>query len=115
MNQHDYEQLLELADQQLLELSDTVAQLRQAYHQLAEENNQLKITNHDLREMMSTVHPAEEEKQSAEIEQQITGGKNRLQGFYDQGIHICHQYFGLSRSPEEGCIFCQDVLDGLED
>ncbi|MBF0934331.1 MAG: DUF972 family protein, partial [Abiotrophia defectiva] len=33
---------------------------------------------------------------------------------YQEGIHICHTFYGMKREPGEECIFCQNLLDSFQ-
>ncbi|AXY24583.1 hypothetical protein CL176_00260 [Suicoccus acidiformans] len=105
------EELLEQANAQMLELSDTLAQLKRAVNTLQEDKNQLEIKIQDLQDVVRESTQVDADNPEG---QEHTGGKERLQNFYDNGIHFCHQYFGMRRAPEEGCMFCQDILDRLD-
>lgn len=119
MEHDELQALLETAEAQLFQINETVAQLTFALKDLSEVNNRLRIRNQDLVEMLTprSNDPAQlnSEHSSAEEQDYAPSGKDRLQTFYDEGIHVCHPYFGSRRMPAEECMFCQGVLDGLED
>lgn len=119
MEHDELHALLDSAEQQLFQLNETVAQLTLALQDLSEVNNRLRIRNQDLMEMLtprsSDAEQSELEHPSMEEQDYTPSGKDRLQTFYDEGIHVCHPYFGSRRMPTEECMFCQGVLDGLED
>lgn len=122
MDYQDIKQLLDHSSEQLIQLSETVARLSGALNELMEENNRLRMRNHELMSLVSQNYqtPAinNEEQSTAEQMEAVTddntSGKDRLQTFYDEGIHVCHPYFGSQRYPDEECMFCQGVLDGLD-
>ena len=122
MDYQDIKQLLDHSSEQLIQLNETVAQLTVALNDLMEENNRLRMRNHDVMTLVSQNYLAKtndlgETPQPLTVEDTTdnsVNGKTRLQSFYDEGIHVCHPYFGSQRYPEEECMFCQGVLDGLE-
>ena len=121
MDYQDIKQLLDQSSEQLIQLNETVAQLTVALNDLMEENNRLRIRNQDLMALVSQNYQGKANEAGVSAQQiQIedptddeVSGKARLQTFYDEGIHICHPYFGSQRYPDEECMFCQGVLDGL--
>lgn len=121
MDYQDIKQLLDQSSDQLIQLNETVAQLTVALNDLMEENNRLRIRNHDLMALVSQNYHAKanelgtspQQTKTEESSDDSVSGKARLQTFYDEGIHVCHPYFGSQRYPDEECMFCQGVLDGL--
>ncbi|EFR30657.1 initiation control protein YabA [Eremococcus coleocola] len=119
--------LLDEAENDLIRLNDKVAQLRKAIDDLNAENNQLRMRNHALNDQLieakqNDLNPEQNNQELADLSVGDTqpaapaiNGKARLQSFYDEGIHICHLYFGSPRHSDESCIFCQTVLDSLEE
>lgn len=115
------QELIMQVDRQVIQLNETVAQLQLALGELGEENNRLRLMNHDLKETLNhsriepTTHDSQKKTEEVNEENEETSsGKDRLQGFYDEGIHICHPYFGSRRQPGEECMFCQGLLDALD-
>ncbi len=113
--------LLDQTESDMIRLSNTVAQLKESVENLTQENNQLRLHNHDLHSRLQAYQEASQEavvggeetfRQESSLPKK---GQAQLQSFYDEGIHICHLYFGSRRDPGEACIFCQRVLDGLND
>jgi len=61
----------------------------------------------------------QEDKRQEETSQAVPAkrqqaGRERLQTFYQEGIHICHTFYGMKREPGEECIFCQNLLDSFQ-
>lgn len=108
--------MLHQAESQMLELSNTLANVKKELADLIEENNQLRMTNHDLHDMVLRQNQSQinVETQDDESQTAISGtGSSRLQTYYDEGIHVCHQYFGAHRHLDEECILCLGVLDEI--
>ena len=101
--------LMEQAERELIQLSETVAKLRRAFDTLSDENNRLRMTNAQLQALV--VAPNATKPVATPT---VSEGKSRLQTFYNEGIHICHPFFGSRRETGEECMFCQGVLDGLK-
>lgn len=121
MDYQDIKHLLDQSSEQLIQLNETVAQLTVALNDLMEENNRLRMRNQDLMALVSQNYQTQAHETGTTTQSLSTensrddsiSGKARLQTFYDEGIHVCHPYFGSQRYPDEECMFCQGVLDGL--
>lgn len=115
MDIQHYQALLDQAESQLLALSDTVAHLNQAMQQLIEENNQLRIDQHRIR---TSILANEAADGNTDVPDQPAArpmsGRESLQNFYDEGIHVCHEFFGSRILPDEECLFCQEVIKRLQ-
>lgn len=117
MTPQSIQEVIDRAEGDLLQLSDTIADLKRELNRLIEENNQLRLTNQELKDLLvqrsyeqASGDPSEEPNE-AEV---FTGG-DRLRSFYDDGIHICHVLFGTRLLEGEECIFCQNMLDKLDE
>lgn len=110
MEQENIHQLLEQVEDQFATLYETVAQLQKELRVLMDENNKLRLMNHTLSQQLTNFslekQPQERPKKSS--------AHPTLRTFYEEGIHVCHTAFGSRRSQEE-CMFCQSVLDILEE
>lgn len=107
------QQLLDLAESQLIELNSTVAQLRKQLTQLQEENNKLRMNHQELRDK---IVPTIEKSMNASSDNgdAPSAGLESLQSFYHEGIHVCHEFFGSRLLPDEECLFCQEVMRRLK-
>ena len=115
-DKNHYLDIFDEAETLLLQLSDTVAQLREIIDNLVEENNKLRMSNNDLKSLLikSQAEAREGREDEADGESQVSSGRDSLLGFYNEGIHVCHEFFGSRRSSNEQCLFCQEVLERLE-
>lgn len=120
MRHQEIEELVQQVNQELIQLSQTVNRLSQELTRLQAENNRLRMQQYDAVEQMdlsnhfSSSLGEEEIQVSGEREEVVhQSGQARLQSFYNEGIHICHHYFGQKRDSQEACIFCQDIIDSL--
>lgn len=116
MEQHEVYELFEKMDAELQTILETTAQLREVLSTVMAENNQLRLTNDELKELLVKRQQADPQENSAEAAPsapEYHTGQERLQRYYDEGIHVCHPYFGSRRLPEEECLLCLGVIDGL--
>ncbi|MGO4942696.1 initiation control protein YabA [Ruoffia tabacinasalis] len=114
-DKNNYLEMFDEAETHLLQLSDTVAQLREVIDNLVEENNKLRMSNNDLKSLLIKFQTdAQEDVTEGEEDSQTSSGRESLLGFYNEGIHVCHEFFGSRRSSNEQCLFCQEILERLE-
>lgn len=111
-------ELLLEAEQQLVALQRTFAQLNLEIKQLEEENNRLRMNNAELKQQIIPVIEQSFNEQPAPFEtlEDPKSGKGyeSLQNFYQDGIHVCHEFFGSRLEPGEECLFCVEVLKRLK-
>ncbi|MGX7109112.1 initiation control protein YabA [Facklamia miroungae] len=114
------EELLKQVNQELNQLFETVNTLSEEVTRLTNENNRLRMQQYQAVEQMELNSLKDKEDQDSQTisqpEQTLKNrqsGQARLQTFYNDGIHICHHYFGSKRETNEECIFCQDIIDSL--
>lgn len=113
MDKDNIQHLIDQTETSMLQLSNQVAELQEVLADLIEDNNQLRMQNKELQDIIARLM-AEEEGDVKEEQTSLSTGKERLQSFYDEGIHICHAYFGMNRAPDEECLFCQGILEDLD-
>lgn len=117
MEEVEIQTLIQQAHQQAQQLSEKVSQLQAVISQLQDENQALKMTNEELKKLLvqrSQSESTERDDRPAQMQDpQTVSGHDRLEEFYNEGIHVCHTYFGTRRMPGEECIFCQGLLEGL--
>lgn len=86
-------------------LADSIDELQGAVTSLQEENAELTIENEKLREMLKKVAP-EKNKET------LTKSRENLKQLYQQGFHVCNEYFGKRLEQNESCTFCLDAIFG---
>ena len=47
-------------------------------------------------------------------ENQLSGSRQNLKELYQQGFHVCSEYYGKRLEPNESCTFCLDAIFGHE-
>lgn len=111
MIHQDIQELINNIQNHQQQYQNNILQLTQVVLELKEENNRLRMLNHNLEDQLQKlVNESVTQEEDTPIEEQHISGKDRLQGFYDDGIHVCHELFGKRRQSSEDCLFCQDVL-----
>lgn len=114
------QQMIDEARSLQAQLTQALENLSRIATELNEENNRLTIVNHQLTQQIEELTQQElaladmsESAQENPAPLTQSSGRDRLQTFYDNGIHVCHELFGKRRDSNEQCLFCQDVIDRL--
>lgn len=86
-------------------LAGNISKLQNAVTSLQEENAELTIENEKLRNMLKKVAPGT-------AGETLTKSRENLKQLYQQGFHVCNEYFGKRLAPHESCTFCLDAIFG---
>lgn len=89
-------------------LNNSIGDLQNAVTGLQEENAELAIENEKLRAMLKQVAPNQGEEP-------LTKSRENLKELYQQGFHVCNEYFGKHLAKNESCTFCLDAIFGRHD
>ncbi|MBG9982866.1 DUF972 family protein [Aerococcaceae bacterium DSM 111020] len=116
MKHQPIQDLIDKAESDLLHLSDTIAELRDSMYHLMEQNNQLQLKNQELTDLILSkdIYKEIDQEETSDLAANQPSGKDRLQSYYDEGIHICHEFFGMPTTKGEECLFCNKFLEELE-
>lgn len=91
-----------LAEQLLTTLSESETVKRQV-QELIEENTRLRLENRKLQEILSQI-------EQPKVETITHTSISHLEAVYDEGFHICNDFYGQSRFESEDCAFCMELL-----
>lgn len=93
---------------QTRDLVENVEQLQGQITKLMETNAELSIENEHLRTMLKKMH------QQKHDDDHLSGSRENLKKLYQQGFHVCSEYFGKRLEANESCTFCLDTIFGHE-
>ena len=108
MDKQDAYQALQDVDQQLSRAASQFSDLHETLITLLEKNAELEIENQHLRERVNQIQAKEEE----DDEEPLASSRKNLEKLYNEGFHVCGQFYGKHREEGENCIFCMDVIYG---
>ena len=91
--------------QNLMSMLAEVEAIKANFSGILDENTALKLENDKLREHLSQV--VQEETGT-----KMSHGKVNLEAIYDDGFHICPDFYGQRRDNNEACGFCAELLYG---
>lgn len=97
--------LLNTVQENAAALTDSINHLQNAVTALQEENAELAIDNEKLRAMLKQVAPNKKGET-------LTKSRENLKQLYQQGFHVCNEYFGKRLAKNESCTFCLDAIFG---
>ena len=119
------QQLFQQLTQDREQLQKTLELLQRKMDGLVEENNRLRIKNSQLENLVDylardTPPDIETSTETSEVQSPFSANlmedtQARLKKFYDEGIHICHDYYGSKREIGAECMFCHAVLYGARE
>lgn len=92
---------------QTQDLVDNMEQLQSQITEILEKNVELSIENEHLRQ-------AVKKGKSQHDDNQLSGSRQNLKELYQQGFHVCSEYYGKRLEPNESCTFCLDAIFGHE-
>ncbi|EKK20033.1 DNA replication initiation control protein YabA [Fructilactobacillus florum 8D] len=99
----------ENTDDLIMEFKQLTANLATMQHQVVKmlaENEELRIENQHLHDLLDA---HEKKHQGVQV---LSKSKQNLEKLYNDGYHICNQYYGKSRLQNESCIFCTEIIYG---
>jgi regulator of replication initiation timing len=103
-NENIYDRFAQVT-RQTHDLVDSMEQLQAQVTELLEQNAELSIENDHLRRVIKKM-------KDQHGESKLSGSRQNLKELYQQGFHVCSEYFGKRLAPGESCAFCTDVIFG---
>ena len=85
-------------EQQMQQMLDKMAKLRADMTTVLEKNAELVIENELPKKAASTTT--------------LSKSRQNLEKLYDEGFHVCNQFYGKRRDDDESCVFCLEVIYG---
>lgn len=93
----------QLSDQLLTALSEGEV-IKKQVQRVLEENARLRLENKRLQELLEQLQPSANQATLPEV------STNHLELIYDEGFHICNDYYGESRETHLECLACLAFL-----
>ena len=90
---------------QTKDLVDSMEELQAMMTAVLEENAELSIENEHLHQMLKQKH------QQA-TKDGLTDSRRNLQKLYQEGFHVCNEYYGKRLDEDDSCAFCLDAIYG---
>lgn len=93
---------------QLQQMSAQFSDLQTQMTQVFEQNAELEIENQHLRELVRELQKTLPE--DPETPQGLSKSRQILEKLYEEGFHVCREFYGTRRKQDEECAFCLEVI-----
>ncbi len=103
MDKRDLFNALETISQNLMLTLAEVESIKAHLQELAQENTALRLENDNLREHLQQLEETNEDAKPIR-------NTSNLEKIYDDGFHICKDFFGQRRENDEPCAFCLELI-----
>ncbi|MDQ0222284.1 DNA replication initiation control protein YabA [Streptococcus moroccensis] len=104
MDKRDLFNALDTFSQDLMQTLAEVESIKIHLQELAQENTALRLENDKLRERLF------QEESSVEVSKKRQRNTSVIEKNYDEGFHICKDFFGQRRDNDEPCLMCLEVI-----
>ncbi|WP_099975134.1 MULTISPECIES: initiation control protein YabA [Lactobacillaceae] len=108
MAQNDLYDEFETISNELDDLTKRIASLKERLSIDLEEKEELKLENKNLRSHL--INSGLDEKKVDK--KTLSTSRKNLEKLYQQGFHVCQQFYGSHRDQSEECVFCYGVIYG---
>ncbi|KRO04539.1 MULTISPECIES: DNA replication initiation control protein YabA [Levilactobacillus] len=105
--QEIYDQFKSLEDQ-LQEMLVQFTDLQTEMTKVFEQNAELGIENQHLRDLVRELQRTL--PQDPETQQGLSKSRQILEKLYEEGFHVCREFYGTRRKQDEECAFCLEVI-----
>ena len=96
-----FDALDDFSQQLLVTLADVEA-IKKNLKSLVEENTALRLENSKLRERLGEVE--------ADAPVKAKHVRESVRRIYQDGFHVCNDFYGQRREQDEECMFCDELL-----
>lgn len=107
LNRKDAYQALQDVEEELSHVTSQFVSLHESLTNVLEENAELEIENQHLRERINQMEAKDDDG-----EEHLSQSRQNLENLYNEGFHVCSQFYGKHREDGEDCIFCMDIIYG---
>ncbi|MGY3766383.1 initiation control protein YabA [Vagococcus vulneris] len=100
-----YEELVEFENKLQTMLVQT-GEMKKVVDVLLEQNLNLELENQHLRDKIEKTELQEDGKQ------ELSKSRLNLEKLYEEGFHVCKDFYGSRRENHEECVFCSSMIYG---
>lgn len=86
-----------------------VKKMKVVVDSLVEKNLNLELENQHLRDKLEKL---ERQEQLDDGRQELSKSRLNLEMLYEQGFHVCKDFYGSRRDNHEECVFCSSMIYG---
>ncbi|MGX7024722.1 DNA replication initiation control protein YabA [Vagococcus hydrophili] len=103
-----YDELVDV-EKNLQTMLSQVSEMKDVVDDVLEKNLNLELENQHLRDRLEKL---EREFFSDESKQELSKSRLNLEKLYEQGFHVCKDFYGSRRENHEECVFCSHMIYG---
>ncbi|UUV99126.1 initiation-control protein YabA [Vagococcus luciliae] len=103
-----YDELVNV-ERQLETMLFQVKEMKPIVDSLVEENLNLKLENQHLHDKLDKL---EKQEVVDDGRQELSKSRLNLEKLYEQGFHVCKDFYGSRRENQEECVFCSSMIYG---
>ncbi|APB31542.1 initiation-control protein YabA [Vagococcus teuberi] len=103
-----YDELVNV-ERQLETMLYQVKEMKPVLDDLIEENLNLKLENQHLHDKLDKL---EKQEVAEDGRQELSKSRLNLEKLYEQGFHVCKDFYGSRRENQEECVFCSSMIYG---
>jgi regulator of replication initiation timing len=107
-----YDGLTELESTLQKTLAEIIV-MKEEMQEIIQQNTILEMETQRLRDRLQKVdeESAKVPQNSAKTKQEISNARKNLENLYEEGFHVCNEFYGKRRENDEGCLLCMEVID----
>ncbi|MGO3732132.1 MAG: initiation-control protein YabA [Vagococcus sp.] len=103
-----YDELV-VVEQHLQTMLSQVGEMKVVVDALLEQNLNLELENQHLRDKLDKLERVEAPDDG---KQELSKSRLNLEKLYEQGFHVCKDFYGSRRENHEECVFCSSMIYG---
>lgn len=100
-----YEELVDF-ENKLQTMLGQVGEMKHVVDILLEQNLNLELENQHLRDKLEKTELHDDGKQ------ELSKSRLNLEKLYEEGFHVCKDFYGSRRDNHEECVFCSSMIYG---
>ncbi len=86
-----------------------ISEMKDVVDVVLEKNLNLELENQHLRDRLEKL---EQEDLVDDGKQELSKSRLNLEKLYEQGFHVCKDFYGSRRENHEECVFCSHMIYG---
>ncbi len=103
-----YDELVDI-EKNLQTMLNQVGEMKDVVDSVLEKNLNLELENQHLRDRLEKL---EREDLAEDSRQELSKSRLNLEKLYEQGFHVCKDFYGSRRENHEECVFCSHMIYG---
>ena len=103
-----YDELVDV-EKTLQTMLSQIGEMKDVVDTVLEKNLNLELENQHLRDRLEKL---EREDLPEDSKQELSKSRLNLEKLYEQGFHVCKDFYGSRRENHEECVFCSNMIYG---